>query len=125
MASWLINLPWINDPTYDFLEYYSGAARVSRLAQAFGYVARAFDVAYDSPPEGKSQHSGRNRRSAFDINGEGGFVFLSKLMVISRYGVHFSFRAPPLQNCENSLWNLVTLHAHQHHQNDVGSGCRS
>ena len=79
MASWLVNLPWINDPTYDFLEFYSGAARVSRLVQASGYRARAFDVEYDCPPEGKSQHSGKKTRSAFDINGESGFVLLSTL----------------------------------------------
>lgn len=80
MASWLTNLPWKNDPTYDLVDFFSGAARISRLACASGYEARAFDINYDSPPMGTSSHSGRARRSAFDINGEGGFLPLkSKL----------------------------------------------
>lgn len=76
MASWLVDLPWQREGPYEFLEFYSGMARVSRLAQVLGYEARGFDISYDSPPSGTSPHSGRANRSAFDINGEAGFLLL-------------------------------------------------
>ena len=76
MASWLVDLPWRREEPYQFLEYYSGMARVSRLAAVLGYEARGFDISYDVPNPGTSQHSGRANRSAVDINGEAGFLFL-------------------------------------------------
>lgn len=77
MASWLVDLPWQRrEEPFQFIEYYSGMARVSRLAQVMGYEARGFDISYDEPPSGTSPHSGRANRSAFDINGEAGFLLL-------------------------------------------------
>ena len=76
MASWMVRLPWVSDRPYDVLDFYAGEARISRLATACGYHACAYDVRYDCPLEGESYHSGRSKRSAFDINGEGGFLLL-------------------------------------------------
>ena len=61
---------------YDLLDFFGGFARVSRLGMARGYQCRAFDVGYDDPVPGVSPHSGRGNRSAFDINGEAGLLFL-------------------------------------------------
>ena len=85
MASWLVNLPWGSEKPYDVLEFFAGVARVSRLAQLCGYNSRAFELEFDKPATGESRHSGRARRSAFDINGESGFVPLSYEEVINPY----------------------------------------
>lgn len=77
MASWLVKLPWDREKPYDVIEFFAGVARVSRLAQLCGYNSRAYELEFDKPPTGESRHAGRARRSAFDINGEGGFVPLS------------------------------------------------
>ena len=77
MASWLVDLPWQPPRPLDVIEYYAGAARVSRIAAAVGFESRAFDIDFDKAPLGsESTHSGRCSRSAFDINGEGGFLLL-------------------------------------------------
>ena len=77
MASWLVDLPWQPARPLDVIEYYAGAARVSRIASAVGFESRAFDIDFDKAPLGiESTHSGRCSRSAFDINGEGGFLLL-------------------------------------------------
>ena len=77
MASWLVDMPWQPARPLDVIEYYAGAARVSRVATAVGFECRAFDIDFDkAPPGSESTHSGRCSRSAFDINGEGGFLFL-------------------------------------------------
>ena len=77
MASWVLNLPWKREKPFDLIELYAGLARVSRLAEACGFHASAHDLTYDAAPEGQSQHTGKARRSAFDINGEAGFLLLS------------------------------------------------
>ena len=76
MASWLVNLPWEGSEPFDLLDFYAGRARVSRLANCMGYVSRAFDLDYETAPAGESIHAGRSKRSAFDINGEAGFLLL-------------------------------------------------
>ena len=48
----------------DVIDCFSGAARVSKVARAFGYKAVALDVAYHP-----------NSR-VFDVNESGGFVLL-------------------------------------------------
>lgn len=76
MASWMTDFPGlIQEGPFDMLEYFSGVARVSRLATAMGYLSRSFDLEYDRAPPGESVHAGRARRSAFDFNGEAGFLF--------------------------------------------------
>ena len=76
MASWMVGLPWVSERPYDVLDFYAGVARVSRLATACGFNACAYDIKYDTPEPGESYHSGRAKRSCFDINGEGGFLLL-------------------------------------------------
>ena len=76
MASWLVDLPWEGSKPFDLLDFYAGRARVSRLANSMGYESRAFDLEYEAAPKGVSIHAGRSKRSAFDINGEGGFLLL-------------------------------------------------
>ena len=80
MVSWLVNLPWKREKAFDLVEYFAGVARVSRLAHSCGYNTSAFDMTYDEAPPGQSQHAGRAKRSAFDINGEGGFLLLIWMM---------------------------------------------
>lgn len=59
------------------MEYFSGAARISKIAYFMGYNVRAFDLDYDHPVDGMdSSFSGRQKRSCFDMNGEAGYVFL-------------------------------------------------
>ena len=67
MASWLVDLPWEGSQPFDLLDFYAGRARVSRLANS---------MEYEAAPKGVSIHAGRSKRSAFDINGEGGFLLL-------------------------------------------------
>lgn len=67
---------FVPDPLH-LIEYFSGSARISKLAHAMGYQVRAFDVDYDHPaPWAESSFSGRRKRSSYDINGEAGIVFL-------------------------------------------------
>ena len=44
-----------------------------------GYLSRSFDLEYDRAPPGESVHAGRAKRSAFDFNGEAGFLFPGEL----------------------------------------------
>ena len=60
----------------DLVEFFSGKARVSRMASWFGYRVKAFDVEYQpirAPGEFKR---GKHNRSAMDLNGCAGFAFL-------------------------------------------------
>ena len=59
------------------LEFYSGVGRIAKFAHHDGYVARSYDINQDVPPSGESSHSGMPQRSAFDLNGEAGFLRLS------------------------------------------------
>ena len=58
------------------LEFYSDVGRIAKVAHHDGYIARSFDINH-VPPPGESSHSGMPRRSAFDLNGEAGFLWLS------------------------------------------------
>ena len=59
------------------LEFYSDVGRIAKVAHHDGYIARSFDINQEVPPPGESSHSGMPRRSAFDLNGEAGFLWLS------------------------------------------------
>ncbi len=71
-------MKWFCDGhTLDLVEYFSGAARISKIAHIMGYYVRAFDLDYDHPVNGKdSSFSGRQKRSCFDMNGEAGYLSL-------------------------------------------------
>lgn len=63
----------------DLVEFFSGAARISKIAHFKGYRVRAFDLDYDRPVQGmESSFSGWQKRSCYDMNGEAGFLFLAK-----------------------------------------------
>lgn len=77
LISWL-RLPSLGDgPLLDLIEFYSGKARLSKIAHFKGLQARAYDIDYHKPKPGhKSRFSGRAQRSHFDMNGVTGFVTL-------------------------------------------------
>ena len=80
MTWWLLSspstpLPWDDMATFDFIEYYSGVGRIGKMAHGVGYSAATFDIGQDIPGEGESAHSQMPHRSAFDMNGEAGYVF--------------------------------------------------
>ena len=77
MARWLVDIPWEHSAPFEMIDVDAGIARIARFAQACGFSSRAFELKFDEPPAGESRHAGRARRSAFDINGEGGFLVLS------------------------------------------------
>ena len=63
----------------DLIEFFSGVARISRLAKKRGYEVLAFDTLYDSsapPPRSKLRERANymNSRSAMDLNTSGGFL---------------------------------------------------
>ena len=61
---------------YDLLEFFSGVGRIATVAHCSGYLARGYEILHDIPASGDSRHSGMPRRSAFDMNGEAGFLCL-------------------------------------------------
>ena len=66
---------------YDIIEFFSGSARVPRLAKSLGYTTVAMDWTYDTsapPPKAKKKARSRcaNSRSAMDLNSSAGFVLL-------------------------------------------------
>ena len=65
----------------DVVEFFSGVARISRLAKRCGYEVLAVDTLYDStapPPKAKKKDRALylNSRSAMDLNTSGGFMLL-------------------------------------------------
>jgi len=79
MASWISHSFVWGDRPIDVIEYFAGKSRICKGASWFGYEARGFEIKYDKPPMGTSGHSKMPRRSAFDFNGEAGFVFLDRI----------------------------------------------
>ena len=67
--------------SYDLIEFFSGSARISRLASARGFSAVAVDMIYDNdaPPPRTSKKNMKNYpypRNAMDLNTSAGFVLL-------------------------------------------------
>ena len=58
----------------DVIEFFSGVGRIAKFAHARGFESRAYDINHDDAPIGESTHSQMPRRSAFDLNGEAGFL---------------------------------------------------
>ncbi len=54
-------------PQYQVLDFFAGAARVSRASRGLGESAAAFDIGYHTNPR------------AFDINSPSGLVFLNSI----------------------------------------------
>ena len=69
-------LPWCWDRKIQVVEFFSGKARIAKLAHLMGYETRAMDIEYDRQPPGYSTHSGLPKRSSQDMCGEAGLVFL-------------------------------------------------
>ena len=70
------------ETNYDIIEFFSGTARVSRLAKKLGHNPAALDIGYDCtapPPKAKKKERCLypNARSAMDINTSAGFLPLS------------------------------------------------
>lgn len=55
---------WQDDPQFEIMELYAGAARITRLAKAIGLAACAHDVCFDT-----------NTRSSFNLLDNAGFLF--------------------------------------------------
>lgn len=54
-------------PQYQVLDFFAGAARVSRASRGLGESSAAFDISYHTNPH------------AFDINSPSGMVFLNSI----------------------------------------------
>lgn len=55
---------WDDDPQFEVMELYAGAARITRLAKALGLSTCGHDISFD-----------RSQKSAFDLLDNAGFVF--------------------------------------------------
>ena len=65
---------WMNigpDANYQFLEFYSGSGRITKLAGFVGYESVAFDIQY-----GELLANQHMKRSAMDINSNAGMTLL-------------------------------------------------
>lgn len=79
LASWVGMVMPPLDPNNEplaFVEFFAGRARLSTLANWMGHNSRAHEILWDQPT-GMSTHSGMQRRSCFDFNGEAGFMSLA------------------------------------------------
>ena len=68
LVSWL---EFHKDEGYQFLEYYSGCARMAQLAAGFGLRTEAYDLEY-----GRRRAELKGKRSCMDINSNCGMVLL-------------------------------------------------
>ena len=83
MVSWLNISP---DSGFQFLEFYSGAGRITQLAGHVGYESVAYDMKY-----GLARANAKNARSAMDINSNAGLTSLghaNDVMMYVRYRGH-------------------------------------
>ena len=81
LASWISPPERVLEGQIEFLEFFSGKARVSTLAAWAGLETRSVDILYDKPEPKISAHSGRQQRSAMDICGEAGFLLPGFTMI--------------------------------------------
>lgn len=78
LASFLVVPEWEkgNNTDFDLVDFFSGRARLCRLASWMKLKARAFDVNYTKLRGGAEFKRGKLRRRAMDLNGAAGFVTL-------------------------------------------------
>lgn len=70
-----LHLPDLAGKPYQLIEYFSGKARVSKMAARSGLRVASYDISYDNRPT--TWKNGLQRARKFmDINGEAGFVLL-------------------------------------------------
>ena len=81
LVSWLEAKAWECPEPIEMLELFSGRARCSKMAALSGLSVRSIDIDYDKPRKKKSKHSGKQKRSAMDVNGEAGFTFRGYCML--------------------------------------------
>ena len=75
ITSWISEEAEISSEPLKVIEYFSGSSRICRWASWSGYEARGFEIKFDVPdPDKASSHSKMPCRSAYDFNGEAGFV---------------------------------------------------
>ena len=59
----------------DWVEFFSGKARVSKLASWMGFDVGAYDLTYETAAGGRGDFKrGSLRRSPMDLNGAAGFA---------------------------------------------------
>lgn len=75
-ASWLDLPPPAKE--VQVLELFAGQARLARLAKSMGLGVAAHDIEYDAGAK-----KGDHERSAIDLNGSAGMVFLDRCVSIS------------------------------------------
>ena len=63
----------------DVIEFFSGKSRIARAAFWRGYTAHAVDIKFDEERAGKPSRRGHVKRSAMDVNGTAGYVFLGRM----------------------------------------------
>lgn len=76
MVIFLVLLVWWLDISpdvgYDFLDYFSGKARLSLMAEGAGYRVQAYDKSY-----GDFRGARKGKRSCMDLNSNAGMVLLA------------------------------------------------
>ncbi len=84
-TSWL-DLPSPGQKEIQILELFAGQARLSRLGKSLGLAVAAHDLGFDV-----SAKTSPTKRSAMDINGNGGFTFFGLLLISSSVSFAFSY----------------------------------
>ena len=66
---------------WDFLEFFAGDGRISRLAAKTGACVASYEILHGNVPQ-KNQRRGRSsqQRNSMDFNGESGFAFFGMLL---------------------------------------------
>ncbi len=67
---------WKKPQDLEFVEFFSGKARTSKMASWMGFHSRAFDIEYHPTRHPFEPKHGVRPRSCMDINGAAGFAFL-------------------------------------------------
>lgn len=78
LVSFLCVPSWENggNTDLDLVEFFSGRARLSKLASWCGLNVRSFDITYENIMGDKEFKRGKVRRAPMDLNGAAGFVKL-------------------------------------------------
>lgn len=74
----------------DLVEFFSGKARITKLAMLYGFICRAFDKEYHPTRHPFTKKRGMRPRSAMDLNGALCFAW----QTVSKFEVGFLFGNP-------------------------------
>jgi len=86
-TSWL-ELPSPCEKEIQILELFAGQARLSRLGKSLGLSVAAHEIDFDVSAKTRSKK--HKKRSAMDINGNGGFAFFGLILTSSCFRFVFN-----------------------------------